>query len=237
MSHASREGLAGAEPKPVRLFRLHCASVRTFQGNADDLDAAMMKLETALRSEPRRTAGTPPDPLVENHRLVGRRLFNYLTAAGALIDHSNRIKRALAKTDRTFLPHYEKHVSRFVDPPLDLVNDLRDFALYYALPVTYSSLRRGASCPEPKATLFLAVVELRVWSRWPAPTKAYLEALDSDIELRPLVAGYTAAVADLHGWWSPLLRNWAQQHVRSGRALPEPPRWAIESVRASTTDL
>lgn len=238
MPHESPEALYGQEPKPVRLFRLHRASVRTFQGNAEDLDTAMADLEAALRSQAEREAETFPDPLSEQHRLVGRQLFNYIAAMGALIDHSQRIVRTADQANADFMPEYRQRLVRFSEPELALVRGLRNFTLHYALPVTYSSLRHGVSHPEPEATLLLGAVELRVWDGWTGPVKAHLAGLDSDIALRPLVAGYTAAVAGLHSWWGPLLRAWAELDVGSDhRALPPSPPWPARGLPPATGPL
>jgi hypothetical protein len=135
-----------------------------------------------------------------------RLLHNFLASAKMLVDHTRHVMRDWYG-DTALLDKYQSEIEkRFAANKLSaFIEDLRNYALHYQLPVTTSKIEvtRGADTNGyvERAAFELGRAELRKWSEW-NKGKDYLHQSDQDIVIEELVDQYFHQVQRLHQWIS-----------------------------------
>jgi len=133
-----------------------------------------------------------------------RLLHNYLASAKTLVEHTRTVIRDWYKGSE-FLKEYKEEVTRrFNNNPLSaFIEDLRNYALHYSLPIT--GLRVGV-VNDPttheqseRVTFFVDKTTLFQWSNW-SKGKMFLHLADDEIVIEKLADDYYQQVIEFHAW-------------------------------------
>ena len=207
----SRGALVGTSLAVSSPYNLLRATMRTFNGNSADVDAAISRLVADLVM----TATRDEAATAVLNREVGRTFFNWLCSVHALVEHTRSgVIPVLKSGGAPLVPEYDARRAALSEPSLRMVRELRNYAVHHSLPVVFSSLRHSRSAPLV-AKVFLGVHDLRASTRWTAPVRDYLTSLNGDIELRPLISSYAGAVDVLYSWLGPTTRAWVQAQIEA----------------------
>lgn len=133
-----------------------------------------------------------------------RLVHNYLAAAKTLVDHTRiLINDWYKQTD--FLSEYKEQVkARFANNQLArFIEDLRNYALHYSLPITGLRLQVTTD-PETntqteRVTFYIEKATLLRWSNW-SKGKEFLRKADKEIVIEQLVDEYYQQVFSFHSW-------------------------------------
>lgn len=124
-------------------------------------------------------------------REPARRLHNFLASAGMLVDHTrSHIDRVYGK--HSFREEYQQKMEdAFVSSDLaQFVQDLRNYNLHYALPMSWTELNLSISSealPTLSGISFsLSTDELLKWNKWSAGAKRFLEAHHGKISMKEM---------------------------------------------------
>ena len=166
------------------------------------------------------------------------RLFhNYLASAKMLVDHTRHVMRDWYG-DSALLDEYQSEINkRFAANKLAaFIEDLRNYALHYQLPVTTSRIEvtriSDTNGYVEKAMFELGRAELRKWSSWDKG-REYLYQSEQGIAIEELVDQYFRQVQGLHQW---LATRLAAEHAKDLRWL-EDRRVELEEALKKTNAL
>ena len=133
------------------------------------------------------------------------RLFhNFLASAKMLVEHTRHVMRDWY-SDSNLFGEYQREINeRFVANELSgFIEELRNYALHYQLPLTIS---RVEVTQNPDTDTFTETAafeigrsELRKWSGW-NKSKDYLYKSEQNIVIEQLVDQYFSQVQSLHHW-------------------------------------
>jgi hypothetical protein len=133
-----------------------------------------------------------------------RLLHNFLASAKMLVSHTRHVMRDWYDGS-ALLDEYQGEIDkRFAANKLAaFIEDLRNYALHYQLPVTNSKVEVTPTSDTngyiEKAAFELSRIELRQWSKW-TKGRDYLYQSEQDIVIEELVDQYFRQVQDLHQW-------------------------------------
>jgi hypothetical protein len=171
-----------------------------------------------------------------------RLVHNYLAAAKTLVDHTRTLVNDWYKrTD--FLVEYKEQVkARFADNLLPgFIEDLRNYALHYSLPITGLRLHVTTD-PETKTqtervTFYIERATLLRWSNW-SKGREFLQKADKEIGIEQLSDEYFQLVLSFHSWMHQRLEeihaadlHWLNEMDKRVQDLLEP----LRSEGAPTT--
>jgi hypothetical protein len=133
-----------------------------------------------------------------------RLLHNFLASAKMLVDHTRHVMRDWYSGTSLYDEYQSEIEKRFATNRLSaFIEDLRNYALHYQLPVTASRIEvtRGAETGSyvERAAFELSRAKLREWSGW-NKGRNYLYQSDEDIVIEYLVDQYFHEVQNLHQW-------------------------------------
>lgn len=176
--------------------------------------------------------------IILNHMV--RFLHNYLASAKTLVDHTRLLIRDWYQgTD--FYKEYVKEIEyRFADnKSSSFIEDLRNFALHYSLPVTGLQLSVRTD-PETKQQIervmfFINKSSLSKWSRW-AKGKQYLNEAPEQIIIEELVDQYYSQVLDFHIWMHRRLEEFHADELNWLHEMTERVNKLLKNVGEQRTD-
>jgi len=137
-------------------------------------------------------------------REVARRLHNFLCAAESLGYHARRIMQIMYSGTSFEKKYLERTQKTFHTPFANFVQDMRDFAVHCAVPpfsdIIHFKLDNGKVVNQHLG-IRLTRSSLLKWKGWKAPSKKYLQGLDTDeIDLLEVVSRYTSTVRSFYRW-------------------------------------
>src|SRR5215217_7120632 len=136
---------------------------------------------------------------------VTRLLHNFLAGAKSLVDHTRVFKDKMYKGHR-FKKVYQDKIDRDLKdaPIVCFVQDLRNYVLHKQLPIASATLSfkgGGGTLTEFDSTVKLDVNELREWDRWKPESRAYLDSLDDNVQIRDVAETYETAIRSFYQWF------------------------------------
>ncbi len=192
-----------------RLDRLHiiCYPVKR---NYDELRKFLEEIKQDLEETER------PGVVFEVSEF-GRLLDNFLAAAAARVCRERNMITKWYK-DTELWQEYEAEIGRhFKDNKLSLfIEDLRNYAMHYDLPVTRGSMVGAASFspttggPTIGRAFLIEKAELEKWDNW-IKGKSYLKTADRFIPIAELVDQYFQKIQDFDLW---LVKSILQTHTQ-----------------------
>ena len=133
-----------------------------------------------------------------------RLVHNYLASAKTLVDHTRTIISDRYRQTDFFVEYKEQVKARFANNLLvGFIEDLRNYALHYSLPIT--GLRLDVTTdPETKVqtervTFYIEKKTLHQWSNW-AKGREFLRQADKEIVIERLIDEYYQQVFSFHNW-------------------------------------
>jgi hypothetical protein len=151
------------------------------------------------------------------------RLFhNFLASAKMLVDHTRHVMRNWY-SDSALLDEYQGEIEkRFAANKLAaFIEDLRNYALHYQLPVTTSKIEvtqdSDTNGYRERAAFELGRDELRRWPKW-KKGKDYLYQSEQDMVIEALVDQYFRQIQSLHQW---ITRRLVAEHAEDLRGLED----------------
>jgi len=174
-------------------------SYRMFTGNYRELIDLLDIVENPVVAIPLKDAKRRAESL-KVLEAITRLLHNFLASAKSLIDHTRTHMQSLYK-GQCFLSEYETRVAdQFASSPVQrFVQDLRNYALHYALPVT-GSLFSWESTEGLNIAYYINAVELRKWDRWSPEGLQYLNAFQEILPIKQLASDYFSLVDAFYKW-------------------------------------
>jgi hypothetical protein len=141
------------------------------------------------------------DKLIDATLEIVRLLHNFLASAKSLVDHTRVLYKELYATSGKF-SEYQARVDRDFkqDPLSSFVQDLRNYYLHIKAPdieFNFSS----SSCCDLTITFNLLKDNLLTWGRWKQPSKKFLTAIDSKVEILKIASDYKNKVFDFQRWF------------------------------------
>jgi hypothetical protein len=132
--------------------------------------------------------------------VLSRLLFNYVSSAMALVEHTRNIYRSLNSAERT-LPGFEAKMKAIgANPTAAFVKGLRVYSFHFrSLPV--STQFRFTQPNTFTITHGLNKQSLLEFEEWPAAALAFLSRADDLIDLRSTLQDYHALVGVFQGWF------------------------------------
>jgi hypothetical protein len=174
-------------------FRLHHAN---YQEIKRLMKAIAADEETILRlwDVENRTA---LDNVIEE---ATRLLFNFLSSANALVDHTRLHVRKLYASS-PFLEEYQAQLAqRLAKTPLRrFVQGLRNYSLHRRIPIVTATLTWKPGQPL-KNQLMLDMSELARWRRWDGTSKKYMATLGEHHPLEQLLDDYMTLITSFYEW-------------------------------------
>jgi hypothetical protein len=138
-------------------------------------------------------------------REPSRRMHNWLASVKTLVDHSrSHIERVYKR--HSFCEEYHNKVEGVFGSSdlLHFVQDLRNFNLHFALPVSRVELNLNfadANLPKPTGLNFqLSRDELLKWNRWTQQGRRFLMAQTPKITMTTIITQYMALVEPFYQW-------------------------------------
>lgn len=135
------------------------------------------------------------------HKVTTQRLHNYVAATMAVVDHVRRLMRdRIGPIADEFSRRKEEVIA---DPVVPFIQDLRNFTLHRTVPGFSHRLSfSGVNTPDQtmRSELGLDRTQLLEWKGWTQPSRAFLEAQEELVELRPLILSHGRLIGQLNGW-------------------------------------
>jgi hypothetical protein len=132
-----------------------------------------------------------------------RLLINYISMAKAVVD-VNRVLITEWFSDTEFLEKYQAEVDlRFANNPLvAFVQDIRNFALHYRLPIP--NLKFPAipenSGESNQFEFILNSQKLLKWNRWTLLARTFMQTKGGRIKIEDFIDDYYSLVSDFYKW-------------------------------------
>lgn len=133
-----------------------------------------------------------------------RRLVNFLSSAKMRVDQSIAVRNKWYRGTSLEAEWRSEAHERFSGNPVSgFIEDLRNFALHYCLPVTAAQLNTTLDLAAGTITRTRCIVlrkpQLLQWSGW-SKGKQYLQVAKDDIPVLPLVSDYYHQAAAFGDW-------------------------------------
>jgi hypothetical protein len=133
--------------------------------------------------------------------LLSRFLFNYVSSAMALVDHTRNLHRSLNLPARNFPEFEDKEDALGRHPTAAFVKGLRTYSFHFsALPI--STQVRSTTTTGITITHGLAKEDLLTHKKWPSAAKTFLADHADPIDLASTLRDYHSLVADFQEWFS-----------------------------------
>ncbi len=113
---------------------------------------------------------------------ISKDIFNYLSAASAIIDLSRRYARNLLNKSQQIV--YTTHIQDiFVSSvPHRIIRNLRNYVSHYSILNIGVSFEKDLS-DETRSTFYLSTIELLEWDEWDNDERLYLSNLGKKFEI------------------------------------------------------
>jgi hypothetical protein len=149
-----------------------------------------------------------------------RRLFNFVSAAKSLVDHSRNLSRR--QYDSGFQAAYSSRTTQLrASPPCAFVSDLRHYLLQHALPPLSVRLKISRGPDSRSFATTLSTESLLRSDRWTRLAEAYLTMQGDSVDLRQVALDYHGAVSDTNDWLLAQLPILHRDALAGARALRE----------------
>jgi hypothetical protein len=144
-------------------------------------------------------------PNVDQFRLEATRLlYNFVSSAKSLVDHTRPTARRVLPDEAH--AEYERRVKQqFKDSPLaNFVEDLREFALHYRVPLVAASAvstrDEQSNTWMTRGYLRLHTADLVKWDRWGPRSREYIDAAKDGPDIESVIETYSGEVFDIQNW-------------------------------------
>ena len=172
-------------------------TIQVFKTNHHWLHDLLVRYE-----DPQFAYGLWPNGIGDYLIEVAVRLHNFVASVMTLVEHTRILVRS-RWSGSTFFEEYDQQVETFRSSPVaQLVQDMRDYTLHRKLPVTGAQI---SSHNHP--VVFVDVPKLREWDRWSKAARAWLEAAEDNMPLRPLIDEYERLAEALYMWMEDRIRQ------------------------------
>ena len=146
------------------------------------------------------------DGLDEYLSEIERLTHNFVAGAASLRDHTRRIMRSYEGT--AIKDSYNAKVAELFGASGQMVLELRNYILHYALPASAASTTWRRDPPEYRSYVSLDRDSLLRYDGWSSAVKAHLRGMsDERVDLRLVVEGYYEAVNAFYEWLDRELRE------------------------------
>jgi hypothetical protein len=182
---------------------VHLRSVKIFGGNYTELASLIDNIE---------------DPVIyykdfsqkkcaSYHSDIARLLFNYLSAAQSLVDHTRNYFKKWHSDDEVGEKYQEVVENTFVkDRASNMIKNLRNYLLHRGIPP--STIRESFNVETngpPVINISFEVKTLSEWSKWSKYSKEYMQEKGDYVELRGLIKEYHDLVYSFYKWVDSIL--------------------------------
>lgn len=143
----------------------------------------------------------------DSHSEIARYLFNYLSAAQSLVDHTRNYFKKWHDNDTVGRKYQMLVKNTFVDNPAsNMIKDLRNYMLHRGIPPStiHETLNVKNNRP-PVIIISFNVITLKEWSKWTKGSKEYMRKQGDYVELRKLVKEYHNLVHSFYKWIDDIL--------------------------------
>ncbi len=130
-----------------------------------------------------------------------RRLYNFVAAAFALVDHARRLYEKHYASTGVFDDYRSEVDARFKNNPLHrFIQGLRNYCLHYEVPESWYEFENFHG-KEPKSSFFLPCDLLEQWDGWSVPAKIFIEKARPKINVREVIKQYGNTVNTFYEWF------------------------------------
>ena len=190
---------------PGAVARLGWDEVRrtyqVFLGNFADLRALLVRASTDMELAIELVKNVPPFDVREKFQAtLDRFIHNYVAATKSLVDHTRRLTQRYGGSP--FAVEYEQRKKLVAAAGATaFVNDLRNFVLHRALPLTGHTVRfQRDPIEEFESQAYLQTRSLLEWDGWSSKAKDYLAARGETVDLSAAIEDHMQLVRALYDW-------------------------------------
>jgi hypothetical protein len=170
---------------------------------------------------------------------IGRLLFNYLSAASMLIDHTRRHIDKLYKAEKyaEFKKEYEKESNNnFANNDIhQIAKGLRNYIQHRNLPAVGSQITYTQETGLNKA-FTISTESLLKWDKWSTSARKKLETMGKSFQLRKFVEDYFSQVESFYEWLWVKQVELHQEDVEQLNKLKAEARIAFKNAGIITED-
>ena len=183
----------------------HLRSIKIFSRNFSELASLIDKIENPdfyYKSINNKI-------LDDHHSEIARLLFNYLSSAQSLVDHTRSYFKKWHGNDAVGKRYQTVIKDTFPDNPTsNMVKDLRNYMLHRGIPSStiHESFNFEDNLP-PVITITFKVITLKEWRKWTKGSKEYMRKQGHYVELRKLVKEYHNLVHSFYMWVDDILNE------------------------------
>lgn len=201
-----------------------------FFRNYQELKSILMKMNNDIKFSLNIWSTENRDKLDTLINEISRLLFNFLASAKALVSHT-RVLINHWYFDTSFYLEYQEEVKKsFANNELVVfIEDLRNYFLHYALPITRANLKSHKKENgewEMEHSFTISKQGLLIWKNWKKDSKSFLQKSGEDISIEVLIDEYFIIVENFHKWMLTKLKQihtedlkWLEQMRSKARSM------------------